>query len=303
MDVDPRRLRVLRAVALRGGVVDAARLLRLTPSAVSQQLRTLEEEVGIPLLDRSGRRVELTPAGRLLVARAERIEAELQGARQDLSALGERAAGKVLVAAFQSAVRHLLAPALERLQVEHPEVELGVRELEGPAALRELRTGGVDLVVAEQDAEAAAPLPPRIAAEPLLDDAYRVVVPARWRPRPRSIAALAVLPWVASPPETACGRALERLARTHGFEPRRVHVCVEFPSALALVAAGCGAAIVPALAGSGAPPRAVAVAPVPGVGYRRIQLLYRAAQPGPEPVVRAAVAALHRTVAALRGPD
>lgn len=302
MDIDPRRLRVLRAVALRGGVVDAARLLHLTPSAVSQQLRQLEAEVALPLLDRTRRRVELTPAGQLLAARAERIEAELAGARQDLAALSGRAAGKVHVAAFQSAVRHLLAPALERLARSHPEIEPAVRELEGPEALRELRTGGVDLVIAEQDAGAPAPASARIAVEPLLDDEYRIMVPARWRRRPRSVAELADVPWVASPPDLACGRALDRLGETHGFVPRKVHVCVEFPTALALVAAGFGAAVVPLLARADAPPRAVAVAAIPGVGFRRLLLLHRDAAGGPEPVVRAVIAALRQGVAAARPP-
>uniref|UniRef100_UPI000AC3BA4A helix-turn-helix domain-containing protein n=1 Tax=Streptomyces scabiei TaxID=1930 RepID=UPI000AC3BA4A len=63
MELDPRRLRVLRAVALRGGVVDAAKVLHLTPSAVSQHLAQLEREVGQPLVDRSRRRAGLTPAG------------------------------------------------------------------------------------------------------------------------------------------------------------------------------------------------------------------------------------------------
>lgn len=298
MEIDPRRLRTLRAVAVRGGVVDAARLLHLTPSAVSQQLRLLEEEVGLPLIDRSGRRVELTPAGRLLAGRAERIEAELSGARQDLAALSGRATGRVVVAGFQSAIRHLLAPALERLGRTHPHIEPGVREQEGAVALRELRTGGVDLVVAEQDGGAALPAAPRIAAEALLEDEYRIVIPARWRRRPRSIADLATVPWVASPPETACGRALDRLAAGHGFVPRKAHVCLEFPTALALVAAGFGVAIVPLLARADAPPRMVSLAAVPGVGFRRILLLHRR---GPEPVVRAVIEALREVVAA-RGP-
>lgn len=296
MEVDPRRLRILRALALRGGVVDAARLLHLTPSAVSQQLRQLEQEVGMSLLDRGGRRAELTAAGRLLVTRAERIEAELAGARRDLAGLSGRAAGKVVIAAFQSVIRHLVAPALESLVETHPDIEPGVREMEGREALRELRTGGVDLVVAEQDAEALTTTPPGIATLPLLDDEYRVMIPSRWRRRPRSMAELADAPWVASPPSTACGLALDRLAEQHGFKPLKAHVCVEFPSALALVAAGFGAAIIPMLSLADAPARAVTVAALPGVGFRRVLLLHRASAAGPEPVVGAVVEGLKQVV-------
>ena len=209
MDIDPRRLRVLRAVALRGGVMDAARLLHLTPSAVSQQLAWLEREVGLSLLDRSRRRIELTSAGRLLAARAERIESELAAARQELASLSGRAMGRVVAAGFPTAIRHLLVPTVERLASTHPDVLPSIVELEGPDALRELRTGGVDLVLSEHDGGEVPPVRGGIVARPLLDDEYRVVVPRRWSPRPRSLADLANVPWVAGSPGTACAEALD----------------------------------------------------------------------------------------------
>ena len=299
MDIDPRRLRVLRAVALREGVMDAARLLHLTPSAVSQQLAQLESEVGVPLFDRSRRRIELTVAGRLLAARAARIEGELDAAARELTALSGRVSGRVVVAGFQTAIRHILTPTLRRLAARHPDVQLSVRELEGPEAMRELRTGGLDVVVTENDGGTTPARPPGVTTEPLLEDEYRVVVPAAWTSRARSLAALAAVPWVASPVANSCGRALERLARQHGFQPRRAHVCLEFPAVLALVAAGQGAAIVPLLALVDAPPRAVAVTGIRGVGFRWVAAVHRASGRDPEPVVRVVLDEL-REVAALR---
>ncbi len=299
MEIDPRRLRILRSVALRGGVVDAARLLHLTPSAVSQQLMQLEREVGLPLLDRSGRRIALTAAGRVLAARAEHIEAELAGARRELAALSGRVAGRVVAAGFPTAIRHLLVPALGALAESHPEVQPSVVELEGPEARRELRTGGVDVVISERDSAAVHPTPAAIAEEVLFDDEYRVVAPASWATTPRSMADLTGVPWVASPPDTACGRALDRLAVAHAFAPKRVHTATEFPAVLALVAAGFGAAIVPLIALVDAPAGAVAVAAIPGAGFRRLCVLYRAAARGPEPVVTVLLDALRRAAAAL----
>jgi DNA-binding transcriptional LysR family regulator len=297
MEIDPRRLRVLRAVALRGGVMDAARLLHLTPSAVSQQLAQLEREVGVPLVDRSRRRVELTPEGRLLATRAERIESELLAARRELAAMSGRVSGPVVAAGFLTAIRRLLVPALERLAATHPEVEPSVVELEDAPALRELRTGGIHVAIAERDAEAPGPGVRGIAVEPLLDDEYRVVVPEAWATRPRSILELAATPWVASPPERSCGAALERLAAEHGFTPRRAHVCSEFPSVLALVGAGHGAAIVPLLALADGPADAVAVTSIPGAGFRRLSALHRAG--ASEPVVGVMLGALREAAAAL----
>lgn len=298
MDIDPRRLRVLRAVSMGGGVMDAARLLHLTPSAVSQQLALLEREVGVPLVDRSRRRIALTRAGSLLAVRAERVEAELAAARQELAALSGRAAGRVVVAGFPTAISHLLVPALERLARSHPEVLPSFLELEMPEALRELRTESVDAVLIEGDGGVRPLEAADVTVVPLLDDEYRVVVPARWPRRMHSFADLAPVPWVAGPPDTACGRALSRLARAHRFSPRRAHTCLNFPTVLTLVAAGLGAAIVPLLALRDVPASEVVIAPIPGVGFRRLSVMHRAGGQGPEPVVGVLVEALRQVAGA-----
>lgn len=302
MELDPRRLRVLRAVALRGGVVDAARLLHLTPSAVSQQLYQLEHEVGVPLVDRSRRRVGLTAAGRLLVNRAERIEQELAEARRELAELSGRVSGPVVIAGFLTAIVHLLVPALRAMSGTHPELRPRILEMEGPEALRELRTGGVDLVVAEYDMEGPDPMPshPDLHTEAVADDEYRIVIPAAWRSSHHTIRDLANRPWVAAPSDTASGRALDRLADAYAFTPDRAHVCVEFPVVLALVAAGFGAAILPTLALGSVPPEGVVALSVPVPGRRRINALRRMSRSGPEPVADALVAEL-RTAAAELG--
>ena len=311
MDIDPRRLRVLHAVAVRGGVMEAAKLLHLTPSAVSQQIAQLERETGVRLLDRTHRRVELTAAGRLLAHRAERIEGELAEARRELAALSGRTAGRVVVAAFPTAVRHLVVPAIARLATDHPDIALRVVDTEGPAALRELRTGAVDAVITEQDAAmTAAWVAPGaegtrtagIAVRTVLEDEYRIVVPPGWVARVRNMADLAQLPWIAAPPGSACGQALDRLAAEHALTLRRDHVCMEFPAVLALVEAGLGAAVVPWLALADVPPGRVAVAALPGVGHRAVSVFQRTGAAGPEPVVSAVVGALCDVADALGRP-
>ncbi|MGW2048968.1 LysR family transcriptional regulator [Streptomyces sp. NPDC001858] len=301
MELDPRRLRVLRAVALRGGVVDAAKVLHLTPSAVSQHLAQLEREVGQPLVDRSRRRAGLTPAGQLLAARAERIEHELAEARRELAEFTGRATGPVAIAAFSTAVSHLLVPALDALARTRPGLEPRVVELEGPEALRELRTGGLDLVVVEYDSD--DPAPDRqardLAAVPVADDEYRVVTPVGWTPPPRTVRDLADRPWVAGPSGTACRRALERISRQYGFTARRMHTCREFPTVLALVRSGLGAAVVPTLALADAPPETVTLPTVPVAGHRRIAAVLRASPAGPDPLTSALVDALQEAAVSL----
>src|ERR687894_494996 len=83
--LDLRRLRLLNELARRGTIADVARAVGYTPSAISQSLAQLEREVGVALLERDGRRVRLTPAADGLVARADRVLAELDAAEADLA--------------------------------------------------------------------------------------------------------------------------------------------------------------------------------------------------------------------------
>src|SRR4029453_17986373 len=92
--LDVRRLRTLREVALHGTIRAAAEALAFTPSAVSQQLSALERDVGYEVLERRGRSVHLTAAGRVLVERADAILAELADAETAArAAAGEEGPG------------------------------------------------------------------------------------------------------------------------------------------------------------------------------------------------------------------
>lgn len=291
MNLDPRRLVVLAAIARRGTLAGAAAALHVTPSAVSQQLAQLEHTVGRPLVDRSGRRAVLTAAGRVLAARAEAIERELVEAERELAAMSGRAAGRVRVAAFPTVIRHLLIPAMVRLARDHPDVTCSITELEGAPALRELRLGGLDLTITERDAGLGVESRRQVSVVPLGEDPYRVVVPAGWPPV-HGYADLADRPWIAGPPSSTTGQVLERLGRARGFTPRRVHACIDYPAVLALVAAGHGATIAPDLALRGVDRDEVRVTDLPGAGARRLDALVTAG--------RAALPAVEALLTALR---
>lgn len=286
---------MLHEVARRGGVMRAAEALHLTASAVSQQLAQLEREVGLALIDRSQRRVALTPVGRVLAGYAERVEEELSEARRELTQFTERLAGPVSIAAFPTAIRHLLLPALATLAERHPQITPRVHELYGAPALQEVRLGGIDLAITEQDADEPVPAQPSIVSQPLHVDEYRIVAPPGWADIPRDVADLGGVPWVAGPPDQACGHALERLAALHGFTPRKVHVIEEFPPVLAMVAAGHGVAIVPSLALLEVPAGEVVVTGISNVGARSLSVVTRVsrARSGePGPVQAVVIAAL-----------
>ena len=278
--IDPRRLGVLQAVAVHGSVAGAAIALHLSPPAVSQQLLALERETGACLIDRSGRQVRLTAAGRLLAAHGERVAAQLREAERDLAELTGQASGPVRIAAFQSVMSPLIGPALRDLAAASPAVQPVITERYGPAAVADLRLGDLDIVVTEYDAANPAPAEPGLGLRHLAFDPYLLVIPPDWQARPRSLRDLAGRPWVAGPPGTACDHALRRLAAEAAIAIPAGDVCVEFPSVLALVAAGRGAAIIPQMTLGQAP---VTVCALPPLGGRHIAAWHQAgpARPGP----------------------
>lgn len=304
MELDPRRLRVLAAVARTGGVLAAAEALHVTPSAVSQQVARLEREAGVALVVRNGRRLALTAAGAALAVHGERITAELSAAGAELAALTDRTGGTVHLVTFPTAVTALVAPTAARLRTGNPGIELRVTETaEEPAAAR-LRAGAVDLLVIERDALDHRPTPDGLHDVALLVDPYLLAVPARW-PVPAGPADLTDRPWIASAPGSAAHSVLRRVEAGTGHRLGIAHHALEFPAVLALVAAGLGCALVPLLAlpepGTRVAARIRTVQPA-GLGARRLVARHRSSRHEPAPAVRAVVRELAGTAAEL-SPD
>src|SRR6516162_9829980 len=146
--IDAHRLAVLREVARAGSFAGAAAVLRHTPSAVSQQIAALERGAGAVLVQRSTRGVTLTDAGRVLLATADAIHAELHVAAQQLRALQAGGPQALTVVTFPSAGEPLLAPALTALTAAARQpVEVTVIEAEPDEALGFLRDGQADLAL------------------------------------------------------------------------------------------------------------------------------------------------------------
>ncbi|WP_432969688.1 LysR substrate-binding domain-containing protein [Dactylosporangium sp. CA-233914] len=217
-----------------------------------------------------------------------------QAAERELAAPSGRVSGQVRVAAFSTAIRHLLIPAMDRLAREHPGVVCSITEMEGAPALRELRRGVLDLTITDRDASLGLESRQQVSVVPLREDPYRVVVPAGWPPV-HDYGDLADRPWIAGPPSSTTGQVLERLGRQRSFTPRRAHVCVDYPAVFALVAAGHGAAITPdlALRGIGRDADRLRVTDLPGPGARHLDVLVAAGREG-QPAVEALLAALRK---------
>ena len=145
--LDIVRLRVLAAIAAHGSVTKAAKHLNYSQPAVSHHLARLEAETGARLVQRSGRGIELTDAGRLLAGRAEEILGRLDAAEHELAAHVGQREERIRVAGFPSALATMVPAAAAWLRAEHPGVELLMTEAEPQTALRLLRGGRADVAL------------------------------------------------------------------------------------------------------------------------------------------------------------
>lgn len=254
--LDVRRLRVLQYLATHGTVAAAAQALYLTAPAISQQLAALEREVGLPVVEKRGRTLHLTPVGELLVSHAEIVLSDLAAAESDLEAIRGGGHGIVRVAAFSSAARRLIAPVWGRVlgAGEDADVSLMLElvEQEPDEALETLRRRDVDLAVVHGYTVLPRDFPAgseqtRLMEEPVLlalhpDHAARLGV------GPGDVVDLARLsdsPWLTPGPETSCYEMIQRACGAAGFVPAVRSRSSDFSLLAALVAAGAGAALLP----------------------------------------------------------
>jgi DNA-binding transcriptional LysR family regulator len=253
MALDVHRLRLLRELAARGTIAATADALSYTPSAVSQQLATLEREAGAALLEREARSVRLTDAGHALVARAEEVLAALERAEADLEAGRREVRGTLRVASFSTAARAVVPGAAAAIRLRHPQLELHVADAEPHEALPQLRLGEVDLVVAQQFPY----VPPRdltgFHRVDLFDDPLDLAVGPGFADCPADFAKLEGVPFIGGHHGTSCHTVLIHACRAHGYEPRIVGASNEYAVILALVAEGLAVSLAPGIAQDMAP--------------------------------------------------
>lgn len=273
--IDVQRLHVLRAAAAYGSFSKAAAALRLTPSAVSQQVAALERSIGLPVVERSTRGVTLTEAGEILVGVADTIAAEVRHAENRLAALASGHVGRLRVATFPTASQRLLPPALARLTRTHPDADVLVVEAEPPDSVPMLLAGEADVAVVyafpDSRVRPAAKRDSRLRWTTLLDDPLHLVLPIdhpRARSRRIDVADLSDESWVQGLDDS--GEVLDQLAATAGFEPRVSCTSSNYQFIQAMVAAGIGIALVPETALAGDIAGVVAVQLAGSRPFRRI---------------------------------
>ncbi|MGD9950967.1 MAG: LysR substrate-binding domain-containing protein [Burkholderiales bacterium] len=141
-----RRLRVFEAVARHRSFSRAAAELHLTQPAVSMQVQQLEAEIGLPLLEQMGRRLDVTPAGREVVACARDLLERLRAAAESLEALKGSRAGELAISTVSTAKYHV-PKLLAEFRRAHPEVRVRLSVSNREAVVRDLAENTVDLAV------------------------------------------------------------------------------------------------------------------------------------------------------------
>ena len=246
--LDLRRLRLLRELARRGTITAVAEALSYSPSAVSQQLTTLEKETGVRLLEPAGRRVRLTAQASLLVTHAEVLLEDMERAEAALAQSLNETAGTLRVAAFQTAVLTLVPEALNQLGQQHPRLRVEVTELEPEVALPALIAGEFDIILGEEYPGHPLPRPRETERQDLLTDELRLVSPAGWSER--SLPELASRPFVMEPVGTTAREWATAVCRQAGFEPDNRYTSTDLQIHLRLVERGLAAALLPDLSGA-----------------------------------------------------
>jgi DNA-binding transcriptional LysR family regulator len=297
--LDVTRLRVLVAVARCGSVTAAARALNYAQPSVSHHLARLEAETGTKLIQRAGRGIRLTDAGRLLAERAAEVIGRLDAAENELAAYTGLRAGRLRLAAFPSALGTIVPAAAAILREHQPGVDLRLTEAEPPEALRMLRAGYVDVALVfryspevpgadgpdakDQEALKAVGNP---AARPgmslpgdegggiditeglrerlLLDEQVHLVTSAEATAEPSAdLAGYTRHRWIAG-----CDRCRANLLRQcalAGFSPKIAFTTDDYVAVQALVAADLGVSTLPALCLRAARHPGIRTVPLPGV--------------------------------------
>jgi DNA-binding transcriptional LysR family regulator len=263
--LDVTRLRVLVAVARYGSVTAAARALNYAQPSVSHHLARLEAETGVKLIQRAGRGIRLTDAGRLLAERGAEVIGRLDAAENELGAYTGLRAGRLRLAAFPSALGTIVPAAAAMLRGQ-PGIDLRLIEAEPPEALRMLRAGYVDVALVfrympdeggpdvidgaglAEDEDGGIDITEGLRERLILDEPVHLVTAAHGTdaaPPPPELSRYARHRWIAG-----CDRCRANLLRQcaqAGFIPKIAFTTDDYVAVQALVAADLGVSTLPAL--------------------------------------------------------
>ncbi|NQW91586.1 LysR family transcriptional regulator [Curtobacterium sp. VKM Ac-2861] len=247
VDFDVHLLAVLRELAERGSVTAVAEATHRTPSAVSQQLQTLQRQVGVPLVERIGRGVRLTAHGEVLAGLSAGVATAI--ARVDAAwqeHLGG-ATGRVDLAIFPSAAELLLPGVLTRMRA-HPGIELALVDVDVSEGEFAPLAADHDIVVGHRSDGVRPADQGSVETVPLLREPLDVAVPPGHRLAGRERVGIDEVvgeTWIGVPEGYPIDRVLQAMAAASDAPPSVAFRTIHLPVIENLVAAGHGVALVP----------------------------------------------------------
>lgn len=311
-EFDVQSLRLIKSIADRGSITAAASALGFSQPAVSQQIKRLEQKLGVAVIERVGRGVRLTDAGRVLARHAPAVTTALDAAAGELAELRGLRAGRVRLVGFPSASPTVVPTLLADLAQQHPGMTITYVEAEPPEAVQAVREDRADIALTfsypgdrdDPHGSSASGL----AVRAIGSDDLLAVLPAGHPAAAAAIdrdavdmASLAGENWIAGCPRCR-GHLLEVCGRA-GFEPRIGFETDNFVAVEGLVARGIGVATLPRMAVESFPLLAgIVTAPLPRADARTIHVV---TAHGAErvPAVRATLTALTRVLTTAASPD
>lgn len=247
--LDLRRMMLLCDLADLGSVTAVAERRRITSSAVSQQLRVLEEEADAVLFRRDGRTLGLTRSGQVLVDHVRVVLTAVDEAMSAVAATRDHLAGQIAVASFNMGIPMLAAPLMRQLSVAEPDLRLEMQQQTSSGALRLLRQGEIDIAITCRYDFVGDETPGGLAGEQLLFEPLVLLAPPQehLRIRKNGLSALASSQWVTGPQNSGLASALVRACESSGFTPQVKHRLIGAQNICDLAATEIASAVVPRL--------------------------------------------------------
>jgi DNA-binding transcriptional LysR family regulator len=256
-----RHLRTIAAVARHGSLTKAGEELYLSQSAISQQIRRLELELGFEVFRRNSRRVELTAEGEVILSCAQRVLTEVDGLHDELEELTGRLRGKLRIGGVYPTGPYDLFGMLADFRAAHPDVAVHMVEDTQEGVIAALRADDLDCAFSALDPDA---LGDEFAATLLWEEEIVVALPIGHRLCAQArvtFEELASEDLIAYRDNSALRRRLERTMASRGLQPRNAFVCTEMGAVRGLASKGLGIAVIP---------RSVAEQPGPEIELRPI---------------------------------
>lgn len=241
ISLEIRHLRMVAAVAASGSVTRAASEVHLTQSAISHQLRDIEERLGTPLFFRVGKRMVPTAAGARVLATARRVLDDISAAEDEVRGLAANTSGVLRVCAQCNTGYHWLPPLIDAFRRKHPRIDVSIAVECTMRPLEALLEGRLDLAIVTQDVRN-----PHLHVRPLFEDEHAAIVApdhpfaSRKFVRPEDIASERLLLYSGSMEDSF---TVQQILRPAGVEPARVSFVMLTEAILAMVKAGLGISV------------------------------------------------------------